>query len=254
MRVARLSGMRRSSTPARYAALLCTVGVAILSCRERSPDTRAEPTVGDTAAVLEAPPPPSNPLPGLLTVTPVDEALRDPALVATRDSLLSIVSRRDTTALAVYLDPDVKYSFGENDGRAGLLAHWRQTASLEAMWAALYDVLSHGGRFTTSTSFSAPWTFTALPDSLDAFTHVIVRERSVPVYGAPADTGVPLGMVSHTVLVVRGAPEGAWWPVTLPSGREVYVDTVRVRSPIGYRVGLGFVQGRWLIQYFVAGD
>jgi hypothetical protein len=243
---------RRPSTTGLIALALVTLG-----CRENASIDATARTATDSAvttpAAVERPA-----LAGVLSVTSADEATRDSALVATRDSLLAIVARRDTAALVTYLDPDVKYSFGGDGGRGGFLAFWRTHYTLDALWRTLHDVLSHGGRFSGPALFSAPWTFTALPDSLDAFTHLVVRDSLVPVRLVASDTAVPIGTLSHAVVRASSmelAPRDSLWrAVVLADQRTGFVPAANVRSPVDWRVGFGRHNGRWVIQLFVVGD
>src|SRR5262245_58066940 len=93
---------------------------------------------------------------------PVDEA-RDPSLVAARDSILATATRRDSAALVHWIEPTIKYSFGDSPGGAsGLFGYWYKYESIDRLWRTLADVLSHGGRMQGADAFVAPWTFQAL--------------------------------------------------------------------------------------------
>ena len=202
--------------------------------------------------------PPARPLAvlsGYGKVTPVDEATNDASLVAFRDTLLSIAQRRDSAALSAHLAPEIKFSFGDSRGGAnGFFAHWHRYQSMDRLWATLDDVLRHGGRFSAPDWFVAPWTFNALPDSLDAFEHLMVRDSNVVVFAA-ATSDSALGTLSFDI--VRAGPyqpDAARREIRLPDGRTGYVDASRIRSPVDYRIGMRKYGQRWLIDFFVAGD
>lgn len=186
---------------------------------------------------------------------PVDEAPRDPGFAAFRDTLLRIVERRDTTALFAIIAPEIKSSFGGDDGIAGFREHWRLGEPETELWAVLQDVLQHGGRFSGPDHFYAPYTFDALPDSLDAFEHLIVRDSGVVVRERPDASSAALATLSFDI--VRAGPYSAdpsWRAIALANGRMGYIEGTRIRSPIDYRAGFERRAGRWWLVVLVAGD
>lgn len=185
---------------------------------------------------------------------PKDEASRDPTLVAFRDTLLAIVQRRDSAALVQHMAPTIKFSFGDaKGGPGGLFANWRQYRSIPKLWSTLNDVLTHGGVFETG-SFYAPWTFKALPDSLDAFEYLVVRDSGVVVRAKPDATDAGFGMLSYDIVRAGGPPDSVWRAIKLKDDRTGYVEADHIRSPVEWRVGIRKYGGRWLIDFFVAGD
>jgi len=186
---------------------------------------------------------------------PVDEALRDPGFVAFRDSLLRVVARRDTTALFAVLAPGIKSSFGENDDLDGFRRVWRPEAPDTELWRELDDVLRHGGRFAGPDAFYAPWTFNALPDSLDAFEFLIVRDSNVVVRARPDAASAALAVLSYDI--VRAGPytgDPDWRMVALANGDTAFVAARSIRSPVDHRAGFERRDGRWLLVFFLAGD
>jgi hypothetical protein len=100
----------------------------------------------------------------------------------------------------------------------------------------------------------APWTFNALPDSLDAFEYLIVRDSNVVVHGSPGGDSV-LGALSFDIVRAKGPPtDSLWRAVELKDGRTGYVATRNVRSSVDYRIGLRKIGRRWMIAFFVRGD
>lgn len=206
----------------------------------------------------EVKPPDTAPLPALAgwgEARPVDEATRDASLAAVRDTLLDIARRRDSAALAAHLAPTIKFSFGDSQGGpAGFFAHWKQYQSMDKLWATLIDVLEHGGRMADPNSFLAPWTFQALPDSLDAFEYLVVRDSNVVMY-ATASSDSALGTLSFDIVHANGSPtDSLWRAIRLKDGRSGFVESKSIRSPVDYRIGLRKMGGRWMIDFFVAGD
>lgn len=186
---------------------------------------------------------------------PIDEAPRDAAFAAFRDSLLQIVMRRDTSALFAIVAPEIKSSFGGDEGREKFRSFWRVSEADTELWTVLGDVLRHGGRFSGPDMFYAPYTFHALPDSLDAFEHLVVRDSDVVVRERPDSTGAALAMLSFDIVRAGPfAPEQAWRAIELVDGRVGYVRGDQIRSPVDYRAGFERRAGRWWLVFLVAGD
>jgi len=186
---------------------------------------------------------------------PVDEGPRQPEFAAFRDSLLRIVGRRDTTALFAVLAPEIKSTFGGDEGIPDFREHWRLSEPDSELWTVLEDVLRHGGGFASPDAFYAPYTFQALPDSLDAFEHLVIRDSGVVVYERPDATSAPLATLSFDI--VRAGPytgETSWRAISIGDGRTGYVEGSHIRSPIDYRAGFERRQGRWWLVVLVAGD
>jgi hypothetical protein len=194
-------------------------------------------------------------LQGFGKARPVDEATRNASLAAVRDTLLAIARRRDSSALAAHLSPTIKFSFGDSEGGpAGFFAHWNKYQSMDSLWVKLVDVLEHGGRMQGADSFTAPWTFTALPDSLDAFEYAVVRDSNVVVRANREANGEALGTLSYDIVRVLAPASAGMREITLPDGRKGFVAANAIRGPVEYRIGLRRSGTRWLIEFFVAGD
>src|ERR1043166_5884474 len=103
--------------------------------------------------------------------------------------------------------------------------------------------------------FVAPWTFQALPDSLDAFEYLIVRDSGAVMQTSAGsgtrDSGI--GTLSYDIVrmgVARG--DSAWRGIQLPDGRAGWVAAEHIRSPVEYRIGLRRFGTRWMIDFFVS--
>ncbi len=207
-----------------------------------------------TIAAVKAPdaPPPAVLLFG--KSGPVDQAGFHPDFLEFRAELLRIAERRDTVALLKVIAPDFKASFGGDEGVQGLRDVYRVGAPDSEFWGLLTDVLLHGGRFDSDDRFSAPWTFHGLPDSLDAFTHLIIRAEDVPVRDAPSAEGRQLALLSYDIVRAGPYAEGPWRAIALVDGGVGYVEAVHVRSPIDHRAIFERRNGKWWLAILVAGD
>ncbi|MFN0097878.1 MAG: hypothetical protein ACKVS7_04320 [Gemmatimonadaceae bacterium] len=188
-------------------------------------------------------------------VLPADESMRDASLQAFRDTLLAIVAARDTSRLLALLDSNIKSSFGGDDGLDGFRAHWELAKGETRVWAVLQDVLSHGGTFEGPDMFVAPYSFGAFPDTLDAFSLLVVRRPAVRAYARADSMSRVVGILAYQLVrVADTVPPEPWVGIALRGDSVGFVRSEFVRSPIDYRITIARENGRWRVIYFLAGD
>lgn len=228
----------------------------ILACSPAEPPPPAGdlPTVDDAAVAA----PPAEAPPGILTFGksgPIDQAGFHAEFNVFRAELRRIVEARDTVALFGAIAPDIKLSFGGDTGLQGLRDRWRINDPATQFWTVLGDILLHGGHFTGDDSFTAPWTFSGLPDSLDAFSHLIVRAEDVEVRERPDMDSPVLGLLSYDIVRAGPYQQGSGWRgIALANGGVGYVQASKIRSPLDYRAIFALRNGRWWLVALVAGD
>ena len=197
------------------------------------------------------------------TLLPVDEAAVDPSFVIFRARLLEAAQARDTSFVLNALDPNVKLSFGGDEGFEGFQRLWLSETRYEDddVWTVLTRTIALGSTYTAGDdewppSATAPYVFGTWPDTLDAFEYGTIVGERVRVRAAPDTTSEVLTALTFALVPTPyepDAPEG-WQAVALADGRTGYVAARYVRSPIGYRIGFVHEDGRWRIVYFIAGD
>jgi hypothetical protein len=186
-------------------------------------------------------------------VRPFDDAGRDLALVRFRARLLASVQARDTQAVLASVAPGVGLGFGGDSGVAQFARMLRDPGT----WDELRDILTHGGRLVSDSTFCAPyWTGS---DSLpgDAFELSVIIGSSVRVRERPDARASIMASLSYDIVRIdRNPRSGAagWSPVLLRDGRHGFVAAQFVRSPIGMRLVLSRRVGRWWITAFYGGD
>jgi hypothetical protein len=187
---------------------------------------------------------------------PVDEAAKRPEFFSFRAQLQQAIARRDATALLAAVDPNIKNSFGDNDGIDEFKSMWEIGQADSEIWEELGTVLSMGGSFFDDHTFVAPYVFSKWPESLDSFEHVAVVGANVRVRSEPRTDAAPLDAVSFVILPVASdarVTDDGWRAVKLES-KVGFVSSRFVRSPIDYRAIFSEQSGVWRIVTFVAGD
>lgn len=192
------------------------------------------------------------------SLKPVDEAVMDPDFLAFRTQLQDIVAKKDTAALQVLLDPDIRASFGSDHGIEAFKALWNLPDPGTELWKELGAVLALGGTFSTPTEFTAPYTFSAWPNEFDAFEYVAVTGSNVRIRTEPRANAPVVATVSYSILQVDDeagfdAKQKEWTGVKF-EGKKSYISSQFLRSPIDYRARFSKSNGRWRMVFFLAGD
>jgi len=190
------------------------------------------------------------------TLEPVDEAARRPDFLEFRRRLRDAVSRRDESAVLAIVHPNVRVSFGDDNGvEAFKKEHLANRDS--NFWEEFATILRLGGRFRMEDAFDAPYSFSAWPANLDSFECLAVVGTRVRVRAAPGlDTRLltALDFAIVRALPSDGAATPGWRRVQLADGRIGYMSSQFVRSPIDHRALFQLQDGRWRLMAYVAGD
>jgi hypothetical protein len=186
---------------------------------------------------------------------PVDEAARDPEFFAFRAQLQAAVARHDTEAVLAAVHPNIKNTFGGDDGIEAFRRIWKLPAADSRLWDELGTVLAFGGAFQEGGHFAAPYVFGRWPGQFDSFEHVAVVGTNVRVRAEPSLNGRILTALTFDV-VPRAAPDDAqgWTRIKLRDGRTGYISAPYAWSPVVYRALFNKIDGRWRMTAFVTGD
>ena len=195
------------------------------------------------------------PAQNLRKLHPVDEASQNPDFLAFRMRLQDIVARKDTAALLEIVHRDIKIGFGGDDGVAAFQQEWKPREPGSTLWKELGEVLRLGGTFDGPTNFTTPYTFSRWPDGIDAFDFGAVTGSNVRIRTAPSPSAPVVETVSYAILEVVYQPNPVdGWTVVKLDGKTAYLDSRYIRSPIDYRARFEYIEGRWRMVMFLAGD
>ncbi len=190
------------------------------------------------------------------TFPPVDEADRDPSLIAFRDALLASVAARDIDAVVTSACADIYLSHGSEGGPPELRASLSDAAA-EDYWTALQTTLSQPGYFDDQGEFWMPhqWQIT-LPADLDPTIAYFVTGENVTLrQGASSDAPI-LALISHEVVLIPQFQEGVdYQRILLTDGTPGFMHRDFLWSMTGYRAALVKSEtGTWQLCSFVTGD
>jgi hypothetical protein len=188
---------------------------------------------------------------------PVDEAAACPGFTAFRAGLRQIIERKDGAALLEIVDPNIRVSFGDENGRDAFRTRWlTEAAPGPDVWTALIRVLDLGGRCKVADSFVAPYVFTDWPGDLDAFEYAAITGSRVRLRQAPRQTAPAVAVLTYALVRAGGAgdPQSGWAPVEAPDGRKGFVARRFLRSSVDVRAFFSRRDGVWRLVTLVTGD
>lgn len=194
-------------------------------------------------------------------LNPYDDAVRDPSFFIFRARLLEAIQQRDAQFVVSILSPNIKNSFGGNDGISEFQKYWKLERPDSKFWKTMIRVLALGGSFNEETTFMAPYTYSKFPDEFDAFEHGVVIGENVKVRKEPKLDGQIIGTLSYDIVKVtewkpinEAGKKQAWVTVLLTGNARGYIAEDYIRSPIDYRAIFEKKNGKWQLTAFVSGD
>lgn len=200
---------------------------------------------------------------------PVDEAPKDTAFFVFREQLKRALARRDVFHVMDIIHPDIKVSFGGEQGVADFVTTWQldhpEKAAQSPLWETLGNILANGGTFEEGGKmFIAPYVYAAWPEEYDGFEYAAITGSGVRVRSAPSLQSQTLTQISYDIVPVLEYSEKKetidgqthpWVKIRLPDDREGYVYGKFIASPIGYRTLFERQpDGYWLMTFLLAGD
>ena len=191
--------------------------------------------------------------PRRMQLLPVDQAAMQPDFFTFRARLLTAIARRDEAALVAAVDPDIRLSFGTDNGIDDFRKMLRDPKG--TFWADLAAALSLGGTFMSPDTFVAPYVFATWPDGADSFECAAILGERVSVRKTAVRGSAVLASVSFDVVqVLRDRRDGTPVQVRLANGVTGFVAPAFVRSPIDRRASFEKSGGQWRLRSFVIGD
>jgi hypothetical protein len=193
---------------------------------------------------------------------PVDEAAAVPSFLAFRNELRRVIARRDTKSLMRIVVPDIKNSFGGDDGAANFKKMWKPTDAKSPVWPVLALVVGMGGRFENEKTFVAPYVYSNFPDDLDGFETIVVTAEKAVMREQPKADAPIVNTLAYDILTIA-KPSGKlqheagpddWLEVSDSTGKRGFVLQRDLRSPIDFRAIFEKRKSSWRMTVLVAGD
>ncbi len=188
---------------------------------------------------------------------PVDEAALLPDFLRFRHELKDIARHRDERALMRVVHPDIRISFGDNNGiddfRKLVRGQFGEPAS--RFWSDFVRMLDLGGTIREDRhGFTAPYIYSAWPNHFDSFECAAVVGANVRVRDQPRPDALIVTTVSYAIVKLNPSPDLEWTAVELADGRKGFIATRYVYGPTGWRAFFDDEGGRWRMTLFIRGD
>lgn len=204
-------------------------------------------------------------------VKPFDEAAKDPSFLAFRTKLIAAAEKRDARFILSIIDPKIELSFGGDSGTADFKRIWKVATKGSKFWDVFLPIIKNGGRFDRvgrkGKSFSAPYTFSGLPEDLDFTEYLMIFGNNVNLRETPKPDSVIVDQLSYNVVKIdepsstrtkTGSGENDWeydwYKVETLGGKKGFVKAEFVRSAIDYRAVFEKKGGVWKMVALIAGD
>jgi hypothetical protein len=187
---------------------------------------------------------------------PVDEATQQPDFFAFRSQLQMALLCSDATALLACVHPDIRNSYGPDEGIDRFRTRWLPFNRNSRIWEALGSALTLGGTFGPDNMFLAPYVFSRWPFEVDARQHTAIiglaaEARMLPLVDFPVLARCGLSIVP---LALGSDDVSSWVAIRTPQGQTAYVDKRWVRSPLDFRAIFEKRRGRWWLTAFFSSD
>lgn len=191
------------------------------------------------------------------TLPPRDECLHIEGYFQLRQQLESIVAARDAKRLLALAVEDLRWSFGDSNGKASFAAKWKLTGNGKAspIWKE-FDRMLPLGCGVQGGGFAFPHLFTVdVSNEGDVFSLNLVLGHDINLRAAPSSSSPQLTKLSwELVEVIARNSDKTWSKVKIKDGRVGWIRSDYLRSSVDYRAGFERRNGAWRLALFVAGD
>src|SRR5215212_3336972 len=176
--------------------LVAIVGLHVATVAQAQPPAASTFCADDPNHLPDRPP----------VLRPVDEAPLHPDFLRFRTQLKDIARRRDERALMQVVDPEIRISFGDNNGidnfRRLVRGQFGQPAS--QFWSDFARMLDLGGTLREDRhGFVAPYIYSAWPNHYDSLQCSAVVGANVRVREQPRADGRIVATVSYSIVRLR---------------------------------------------------
>ena len=186
---------------------------------------------------------------------PVERCTGDGGFDRFRAALADAVARKDPRALRLLTANDILSNYGGG-------ASWKEFASTwnldhpqhSRLWKELQEALGLGCAPTEGGGRVFPGMFEDMGDDEDPFALVVARPGAVLRAAATESSAAVATLDWHSALIVEEPPENPLVKVKLVDGREGWLKSSDMLSPLGYRLVVEKRDGRWKITSLIAGD
>ena len=243
MRMARLAGPGLAST------LALTLALALSGCKKAEQDIAPAETSDDSGDIAAQP---TTAPQGRFA--PVNDCIGLPGAKPFFLTLENAVKNRDAEALLGITDAKVKLDFG---GGAGLQTFRERLADPQGkLWPDLARISALGCAHAANGDMVMPSFANQQMDDVDTANALIVTGADAPVRQTPDAAAPAIDTVSWDAVTLVGGldPKAPFQHIKTAAGKDGYIATDHLRSPLAYRLRAAPIGDGWRIVSFVNGD
>ncbi len=200
---------------------------------------------------------------------PKDDASSDKEFSLFIKNFKKDVKNKNIESLRKSITKDIVYTFDNGDGIKGFIKYWKLDRNPEksVFWEEMEKVLSLGSSFydEKKTSHAYPYLFVTFPEEYDSFEFSAVTGKKVNVRKDPSSESPVVETLDYEIvkpLYTDQEPRkekidginGKWIQVMTSSGKEGYIFSQYLHSPIGHRAIFIKEDKSWKLSVFVSGD
>jgi len=179
------------------------------------------------------------------------------------------VKDKNIESLKKSIAPDVAYTVADAYGIKGFLKIWKLDKNPDSseFWGEMGKVLSMGSAYYNEekTSFAYPYLFVTFPSDYDSFEFAAVTAKKVNVRKTASSKSPVIETLYYEIVKpvnTEADPKkekiddftGIWIQVITSAGKEGYIFSRYIHSPIGYRAIFEKKGNIWQMTAFVSGD
>jgi hypothetical protein len=185
---------------------------------------------------------------------PIETCGTDPDFVKFRAALRRAVANKDREVFLKLLSPKVLVNFGGASGPEAFAAQWDFDPGSHGIWDLLKTMVGLGcarsGKARIIPSLIVQLEPYADEDLFDA----VLILPGAKLYKETGVESANPSTVAWTVAPVTSRAGDLVTGVRLLDGREGFISDDELYEPLGYRMVIEKLDGRWMITAFVAGD
>jgi hypothetical protein len=200
---------------------------------------------------------------------PIDDSVNDKEFTIYIQKFKNAVKAKNFTALRKLIAPDVAFTFESQDGIKGLIKLWNldRNPQNSNFWYEMDKVLSMGSSYydENKTTQVYPYLFVIFPADYDSHEYSAITGKKVNVRQTPSSKSPVIDTLDYEIVrttwsVEESVPEkvnginGTWVKVQTSTGKNGYIFSHYIHSPIGPRAIFEKRSEGWVLTAFVSGD
>ncbi len=186
-----------------------------------------------------------------------DECLHLDGYFEFRQQFEDVVKKRNATGLQTLIAPNIRWNFGgEPDTKVAFSENWKLSKGAASPIWAVFDGILALGCGVNGSGIAFPHIFTVdLSSDKGLKGDTLVIHQDVNLRAAPSSNAASKAKISWEMVETNeDTIDDGWSPVTTADGKTGFIKSTYLRNILDYRAGFEKRDGKWMMNFFVAGD